>query len=140
MFVHLQQFATALIAQTAEQPAARGGCADNNVMFLPIVMMAILYFVWILPERKKQKAQLGMIDALKRGDEVLTAAGLFGTITDMTDKTFTLEIAKNVKIKVLKSAVSRKVDAKFEEKAEAKADAKSDSKTDAKSESKSKES
>jgi preprotein translocase subunit YajC len=86
MFVHLQHFATALIAQAAEEPAARG-CTDNNALFLPIVMMAILYFVWIVPERKKHKAQQSMVENLKRGDEVITASGLFGTITDITDKT-----------------------------------------------------
>src|SRR5262245_43445030 len=109
MFVHLQHLALALIAQTAEQPAARG-CTDNNALFMPIVMMAILYFVWILPARKERKSHQAMLENLKRGDEVITNSGLFGTIADITDKTYTLEIAKNVKIKILKSAVSRRAE------------------------------
>src|SRR5262245_11866122 len=100
MFVHLQHFALALIAQAQDQPAARGGCADNNALFLPIVMMGILYVIWIRPASKERKQHQSMLENLKRGDEVVTAAGLFGTITDITDKTYTLEIAKNVKVKM----------------------------------------
>ena len=114
---------------------------DNNALFLPIVMMGILYVVWILPARKERKTHQSMLENLKRGDEVITASGLFGTITDITEKTYTLEIAKNVKIKILKSAVSRRAEdpkaAAKDEKSDAKSDAKSEVKGDAKSDAKS---
>jgi preprotein translocase subunit YajC len=130
MFVHSQHLAAALIAQ-AEGGAPIGGCAGGGTesLFLPVVMMAILYVVWILPARKERKSHGAMLEALKRNDEVVTSSGIFGTITDMTDKTFTIEIAKNVKIKVLRSAVARR--AAEPAKAES-ADAKSETKSDSK--------
>lgn len=96
-----------MTAQSGAQGPA--GCAESGV-FLPVVMIAILYFVWILPTQRERKKHQAVLDTLKRGDEVLTNAGLFGTITDITDKVFTIEIAKNVKVRVLKSSVARKID------------------------------
>lgn len=130
MFVHSQHLAAALIAQ-AEEVAPRGGCAGGGTesIFLPVVMMAILYVVWILPARKERKTHASMLEALKRGDEVITSSGIFGSITDMSEKTFTIEIAKNVKIKVLKSAVSRRAaDPAKAEKTDEKTDSKDASK------------
>jgi preprotein translocase subunit YajC len=107
MFPIVQQLASLMTAQGGAQGPA--GCAESG-LFLPVVMIAILYFVWILPTQRERKKHQGVLDTLKRGDEVLTSAGLFGTITDMTDKVFTIEIAKNVKVRVLKSSVARKID------------------------------
>ncbi|MEQ8279646.1 MAG: preprotein translocase subunit YajC [Deltaproteobacteria bacterium] len=76
---------------------------------LPIVMMLILYFVWIRPAGKERRQQQAMLDALKRGDEIVTSSGILGTISDISDKVMTIEVAKNVKIRVLKSAVSKRV-------------------------------
>ena len=139
MFVHLQHFATALIAQAADQPAARTGCLDQSGPFVPmLIMMSILYFIWIRPAQKERKTHQTMLEALKRGDDVIMTSGVFGTITDITDKTYVLEIAKNVKIKVLKSAVSRRAEdpkaAAKDEKSDPKSEAKADAKSGAKSE------
>ena len=76
---------------------------------LPIVMMLILYFVWIRPAGKERRQHQSMLDALKRGDEIVTSSGILGTISDISDKVMTIEVAKNVKIRVLKSAVSKRV-------------------------------
>ena len=50
-----------------------------------------------------------MLDALKRGDEIVTSSGILGTVSDIQEKVMTIEVAKNVKIRVLKSAVSKRV-------------------------------
>ena len=86
-----------------------GGCADvaGNQMLLMGIMLAILYFVWIRPAGNERKKHQSMMEQLKRGDEVITNSGIFGTITDMDERTMTLEVARNVKIKVLRSAIAK---------------------------------
>lgn len=121
MFPSLHEVALLLAAQT-EAPAPQS-CADNSQLFLPVLMIGIFYVVWLMPARKERKAHQTMIDALMRGDEVITQSGLIGSIADMTDKIVTLEVAKNVKIRVLRSSVAKKLE---ETKVEQKADDKSD--------------
>lgn len=109
MLPNLQQLASVLYAQT-EAPAASGGCAESNPLMLPVIMIAILYVVWILPSQRERKKHGAMLEALKRNDEVITTSGMIGTITDINDKVFTLEIAKGVKIRVLRSAIAKKME------------------------------
>ncbi|MBN2497585.1 MAG: preprotein translocase subunit YajC [Deltaproteobacteria bacterium] len=76
-------------------------------MFVPILLMfAIIYFLIIRPQQKQQKRLQLMLSELKRGDKVITNAGIFGSITGLTDHTATLEVAKNVHIKVLRSQIA----------------------------------
>lgn len=106
MFAQLQQVASLLAAQTdAPGPA---GCSRVD-LFLPIAMMAILYFIWIRPASKERKQHQQMLENLKRGDEVLTQSGIIGTVADISDAVVTLEVARNVKIRVLKSTVSKRM-------------------------------
>jgi preprotein translocase subunit YajC len=77
-------------------------------MALPfVIMLTIMYFLMIRPQQKKMKAQQSLISELKSGDEVITNAGILGTITGMSEKVVTLEISKNVQMKVLKSQVNQ---------------------------------
>ncbi|MGF1511321.1 MAG: preprotein translocase subunit YajC [Myxococcota bacterium] len=82
----------------------------NSPFVLTAVMLAILYFVWIRPASRDRKKHQEMLESLKRGDEILMQNGIFGTISDMSDKTMTIEVARNVKVRVLKSSISRKVE------------------------------
>lgn len=77
--------------------------------FLFVILAAILYFVVIAPGRKERKQHEAMLGSLMRGDEVLTTGGILGTVTDISDKIITVEIAKNTKIRVLRTAIARKV-------------------------------
>lgn len=87
------------------QPA--GSCQQMSGMFVPILLMfAIIYFLIIRPQQKQQKRLQLMLSELKRGDKVITNAGIFGSITGLTDHTATLEVAKNVHIKVLRSQIA----------------------------------
>ncbi len=74
------------------------------VMFALIIF--VLYFMIIRPQSKRQKERQKMLDAMKKGDRVVTNGGMHGKIVGMEDKTVLLEIAENVKVKVEKSAVS----------------------------------
>ncbi|CAM3478067.1 preprotein translocase subunit YajC [Bordetella sputigena] len=79
--------------------------------FLPIVLMfVILYFLMIRPQMKRQKEHRNLLAALSKGDEVVTAGGLLGKVTRVTDTYITVEISesadKPVEVVVQKSAVS----------------------------------
>lgn len=83
----------------AQQPGGLG-------MFLPMIVIFVLfYFMLIRPQRRQQKEHQMKLAALKSGDEVVAAGGIHGLVTNVSDRTVTLKIADNVKIKVEKSSV-----------------------------------
>ena len=88
----------------AQAPAAGG---DAGLMsFLPIILMfVLLYFLMIRPQMKRAKEQKQMIEALQKGDEVVTAGGVVGRISEMGDAFLTLEVAPNTAITVQRTAV-----------------------------------
>ena len=90
-------------AQAAGAPAPQGG--GLSMLVFPIVLIAVMYFVMIRPQMKRQKEARAMLDALAKGDEVATAGGLLGRISVLGDQFLTLEIANGVEIKVQRSAV-----------------------------------
>ena len=76
------------------------------ITMLPIVgMVAIFWFLLIRPQMKRQKEHRAMIDALAKGDEVATAGGLLGKITQLGEQYLTVEIAKGVEVQLQRSAV-----------------------------------
>lgn len=92
------------------QPNPDGG-ANPLSMLLPIVgMLAIFYFLLIRPQQKRQRETQKMISALKTGDKVVTTAGIYGTIAGIKDDVVYVKIADNVKVEMLKSAVSAVVE------------------------------
>ncbi len=93
----------ALAAPAQQQPSMLG-------MALPfLIMLGIMYFLMIRPQQKKMKEHQTLMSGLKQGDEVVTSAGIFGTITGLNDKVVTLEVSKNVSLRVLKSQVNQVV-------------------------------
>ena len=94
-----------IISPAFAQGASAGG--DAGLMsFLPIILMfVLLYFLMIRPQMKRAKEQKAMIESLQKGDEVVTAGGIVGKITKLTDQYATVEIAPNTEIVVQRSAV-----------------------------------
>lgn len=91
-------------AQTA--PAAAGDTPSTLMSMLPLVLMfVVLYFVMIRPQMKKQKEHKAMIDALAKGDEVVTAGGVLGKVSKLGDAHLGVEIAEGVEIQVQRQAV-----------------------------------
>lgn len=90
--------------------APQGGEGGSSIMgFLPfILIIVIMYFLMIRPQMKKQKERQKMVDALQKGDRVVTSGGIHGKITGFTDddKTIILQVDEKVKINVDRSAVS----------------------------------
>jgi preprotein translocase subunit YajC len=83
------------------------GLSGNLTSFLPIILMfVVLYFLMIRPQMKRQKEQKSMMDALAKGDEVVTAGGVLGKIIKVADAYITLEIANGTEIVVQKGAVT----------------------------------
>ena len=76
-------------------------------MLFPIILIYIIfYFILIRPQRKEQKEHKGMIDNLKKNDEVVTTGGIHGTIVNVKEKTFILRVDDNVKIEINKKVVA----------------------------------
>ena len=79
---------------------------SSLMSMLPLVLMfVVLYFVMIRPQMKKQKEHRSMIDALAKGDEIVTGGGMLGKVTKLGDGYLNLEIANGVEIQVQRSAV-----------------------------------
>lgn len=73
---------------------------------LPLILMfVVLYFVMIRPQMKKQKEHKSMVDALAKGDEVVTVGGMLGKISKIGDNYLGLEVANGVDIQIQRSAV-----------------------------------
>ena len=74
---------------------------------MPIILIfVVFYFLLIRPQKKTQDLHKKMIASLKKNDEVITAGGVHGTITNVKDSTVTLKIDDNVKVEVQKSSIS----------------------------------
>ncbi len=78
--------------------------ASGQLIFI-VLIFAILYFLMIRPQMKRAKETKAMIEALQKGDEVITAGGVLGRITRINDGYIGLEIAPNTEINVQKAAV-----------------------------------
>jgi preprotein translocase subunit YajC len=90
------------------QAAGGAGAAGGIVSFVPIVLIfAIMYFLMIRPQQKKVKEHRAMVEALRRGDQVVTQGGLIGKVVKVTDAEAEIEIAPNVKVKVIKATIAQ---------------------------------
>ncbi|MFZ1181627.1 MAG: preprotein translocase subunit YajC [Herbaspirillum sp.] len=79
----------------------------NLASFLPIILMfVVLYFLMIRPQMKRQKEQKAMLDALARGDEVVTSGGLLGRLVKVSDAYVTVEVSAGNEIVVQKAAIT----------------------------------
>ena len=95
------------ISNAYAQAAAPAGAAGGLMSFLPIILMfVVLYFRMIRPQMKRQKEQKAMIDALGKGDEVITAGGLVGKVTKVGDAYLTLEVAQGTEIVLQRASVT----------------------------------
>jgi preprotein translocase subunit YajC len=99
-------FISSAFAQTAPAAAAGGDMQSTLMSMLPLVLMfVVLYFVMIRPQMKKQKEAKAMIDALAKGDEVVTVGGMLGKVTKLNDNSLSLEVANGVEVQIQRNAV-----------------------------------
>jgi preprotein translocase subunit YajC len=97
--------ATTATTATAAAPVAHQGSPWSTVIML-VVMFVIFYFLLIRPQSKRAKAQRQLLAELSKGDEVVTASGIMGKVTDIDDNSVSIEIANGVAIKMQKAAVT----------------------------------
>ena len=76
-----------------------------GMMLMPLILIGVMYFLMIRPQMKRAKEHRSMLEALSRGDEVITNGGIAGVVTDIGDNFVTVEIADNVRVRVQKSAI-----------------------------------
>ena len=86
----------------AQQPTPSGGF--GQIIFL-VLMFAAMYFLMIAPQRKKAKEHAKMLEALSTGDEVVTAGGIYGEITNKKDDRFVVRIADGTKVEIGKAFI-----------------------------------
>ncbi len=90
------------IAYAADAAGGAGGFAS----FLPLILIfVVFYFLLIRPQQKQAKMHRQFLSDLKTGDKVITRGGMHGTITGLTDTVVTLEIAKDIRVKVSRDAI-----------------------------------
>jgi preprotein translocase subunit YajC len=87
--------------------AAPSGQADPLISFLPLIFIfVVFYFLLIRPQSKKAKEHKQMVEALAKGDEVVTNGGLLGRITGVGESFVELEIGEGMKVKVQRQAIA----------------------------------
>lgn len=90
----------------AQAPAATGDTGSSLLSMLPLVLMfVVLYFVMIRPQMKRQKEHKAMVEALAKGDEVVTAGGLLGRVSKLGETFLHVEVANGIELQVQRSAV-----------------------------------
>ena len=94
-------------AQTAAGAGQPAGIAGLIQFAMPFVLVLIaFYFIMVLPQQKRQKQFRASLDALRKGDQVLTAGGIVGKVTRIEDQYVELEIAPNVRVRVVKATLT----------------------------------
>ena len=99
-----------LITLLAQTPAPAG--PSPLASFVPIILIfVIMYFLLFRPQMKRQKEHARLVSSVKTGDQIVTASGIHGMITNVKDRTVIVKVADNVKIEMEKSAITTVVKA-----------------------------
>jgi len=86
---------------------APGGIESLLSSIVPfLLIIVIFYFLILRPQQKRQKERVKLLDSLNKGDKIITAGGLHGTVEAIDDKTILVKVADNVKLKMERSSVS----------------------------------
>jgi preprotein translocase subunit YajC len=100
-------FGTAAYAQAQGAPGAAAG--GMSTILLLVATFAIFYFLLIRPQQKKEKARQAMVNAIQKGDRVLTSGGMYGVVVSVSNETVVLKVGGNTNIEFVKGAIQAKV-------------------------------
>ena len=97
-----------LIPAAHAQAAGAAPAAPSmmSTLLFPIILIAIMYFLMIRPQRKRQKEHRAMLEKLAKGDEVITNGGIAGTVSNIGESFITVEVADGVQLRVQKGAIA----------------------------------
>lgn len=97
-----------LISNAYAQAAGGATQTDTLLTFLPMIaIFVVFYFLLIRPQQKKAKETRAMLDALEKGNEIVTAGGIVGRISKLSDQYATIEVAPNVEMTIQRGAISQ---------------------------------
>jgi len=97
-----------LISSAYAQASGAASQSDTLLTFLPMIaIFVVFYFLLIRPQQKKQKEARAMLDALEKGNEVVTAGGVLGRIVKLDEQYVTVEVAPNTQMVVQRGAISQ---------------------------------
>lgn len=99
-----------LFLAMAPQGGEGGSMVSTLIMFGAI--FAIFYFMIIRPQQKKAKEREALLSSVKKGDKIITASGIHGTVSGLDDKTVLIDVGNNTKIKMERSAIGQVVNSK----------------------------
>jgi preprotein translocase subunit YajC len=94
--------------------AAQGGGMSTLIMMA--VIFGIFYFLMIRPQQKKVKEHKKMVEELKKGDRIITAGGMYGTVENLSPTTLTIKVAEGVKVKITRGSIGTVVTKEEDEK------------------------
>jgi preprotein translocase subunit YajC len=92
-------------AMAGNAAGQQGGRPGYEGIIMLVIMFAIFYFLLIRPQQKRAKQHKELVEALKIGDQVVTAGGIHGKVAALQENVITLEVATGVKIKVSRSSI-----------------------------------
>ena len=95
-----------LIPAAHAQAAGAAPAAPMSTLLFPIILIAIMYFLMIRPQMKRQKEHRAMLEKLAKGDEVITNGGIAGTVSNIGESFITVEVADGVQLRVQKGAIA----------------------------------
>jgi preprotein translocase subunit YajC len=96
-----------LIIAQAEAPAAASGGSPLQFPIMMAILFAIMYFMMIRPQRRRDKARKAMIAGVKSGERVLLTSGILGMVRTVNETSLIIQVAENTKIEVVKAAISQ---------------------------------
>lgn len=99
--------AYAMGTNAASETTSQGNSLGMLVPF--IAMFVLFYFLLIRPQNKKAKEHRAMLNALKKGDRIISSGGLHGVISGISDDALTIEIAPKVRVKITRGSVAAKI-------------------------------
>ena len=97
--------------QAAQQAAPSAGAGAGGMWIMILLLFGVMYFFMIRPQRKQQKELEAFRSSLKKGDKVITAGGIYGTVADVEERTVLVKVDGEVKIRVDKSSINKDMSA-----------------------------
>jgi preprotein translocase subunit YajC len=100
-------FIPALAATSSGSSSSSSGFNPVSLLFI-VLMVGVFYFLLIRPQQRRARSQRSLMDSLSVGDDVITIGGLQGTITELDDESVLLEVAPQIELRFIRSAIARK--------------------------------